>query len=220
VPPRQLRARLPGWEPGVTDQPYSLGGNYFSFACADMNDDGFNGSHERHDPARRRRQRRGPSELILNPGRAAAPSRDPATRTTASSSRATVPGPTGTRRRQHGPGRRRPRRQKDIFATTTGAYEVSDTHRLWRQTSSGPRRSSRRSSTRRGSSATAICRTCKAPLHRHRRRRRPRPRRRRDELAADAPRLQEPRRSGPELVRVRLVGGGKGAANTSAIGAT
>jgi hypothetical protein len=28
--------------------------------------------------------------------------------------------------------------RKDIFATTTGVYEVSDTHRLWRQTSSSP----------------------------------------------------------------------------------
>src|SRR5262249_48918659 len=29
-----------GWYPGITDAPYSLGGNYFSFACADMDDDG------------------------------------------------------------------------------------------------------------------------------------------------------------------------------------
>jgi hypothetical protein len=28
--------------------------------------------------------------------------------------------------------------KKDVFSTTTGVYEVSDTHRLWRQTSSGP----------------------------------------------------------------------------------
>ncbi len=57
-----------GWEPGVTDQPYSLGGNYFSIACGDIDDDGdmdlmsativhgdTGGSSD-------------PSELILNPG--------------------------------------------------------------------------------------------------------------------------------------------------------
>ena len=29
-----------GWLPGVSDQPYSLGGNYFGFACGDIDDDG------------------------------------------------------------------------------------------------------------------------------------------------------------------------------------
>ncbi len=100
-----------GWEPGVTDQPYSLGGNYFSFACGDINDDGFMDSHERHDRARRRRHRRGPERAHPEPGRRRRllEARQPERR--ALSRRARVHGPVlEPRRRHHGHGGRRPRR--------------------------------------------------------------------------------------------------------------
>jgi hypothetical protein len=57
-----------GWEPGVTDQPYSLGGNYFSFACGDIDDNGtmdLMGATIVHGDVG---QSSDPSELILNPG--------------------------------------------------------------------------------------------------------------------------------------------------------
>lgn len=57
-----------GWEPGVTDQPWSLGGNYFSFACGDIDDDGdmdlLSATIVHGDVG----SSADPSELILNPG--------------------------------------------------------------------------------------------------------------------------------------------------------
>ena len=137
--PGDCGATFRGWQPGVSDQPYSLGGNYFSFACGDVNNDGFmdlmSATIEHADVG----TDEDPSELIMNPG----------------------DGGAFTRPGNQNDGLLRPEPPyvglywnhgddvmvmvdvdldglKDIFSTTTGAYEVSDTHRLWRQTSSGP----------------------------------------------------------------------------------
>jgi hypothetical protein len=57
-----------GWEPGVSDQPYSLGGNNFTIACGDIDDDGdmdlMSATIVHADVG----QSADPSELILNPG--------------------------------------------------------------------------------------------------------------------------------------------------------
>ena len=57
-----------GWEPGITDQPFNLGGNNFSFACGDINDDGtmdlMSATIVHGDVG----QSADPSEIILNPG--------------------------------------------------------------------------------------------------------------------------------------------------------
>jgi hypothetical protein len=120
-----------GWMPGVSDQPYSLGGNNFTFACGDIDDDGdmdlMSATIVHGDVG----SAADPSELILNPG-----GPGPFTR----------PGnqATGLERAAQGiywnhgdsqvmfvdvdlDGR------KDIFLTTTGAYEAGDRPRLWRQ---------------------------------------------------------------------------------------
>lgn len=127
-----------GWQPGVTDQPYNLGGNYFSFACGDMNDDGLmdllSATIVHGDVG----SAADPSELILNPdggGRFTRPGND-------TDGLARPEPPSRGLYWNHGDdmmvmvdvdldGR------KDVFSTTTGAYEVSDTHRLWHQKAPG-----------------------------------------------------------------------------------
>jgi enediyne biosynthesis protein E4 len=128
-----------GWDPKTSTKPYSLGGNYFSFACGDINDDGFldlvSATIQHGDVG----TDEDPSELILNPGDGGA-----FTRPGNQNDGLYIPEPPARGLYwNHGDdmmvlvdvdldGK------KDIFSTTTGAYEVSDTHRLWRQTSSGP----------------------------------------------------------------------------------
>jgi hypothetical protein len=57
-----------GWEVGVSDQPYNLGGNNFTIACGDINNDGnmdlMSATIVHGDVG----QSADPSELILNPG--------------------------------------------------------------------------------------------------------------------------------------------------------
>ena len=57
-----------GWYPGTTDQPFSLGGNNFSIACGDIDDDGdmdlMTATIVHGDVG----QSSDPSELLLNPG--------------------------------------------------------------------------------------------------------------------------------------------------------
>jgi hypothetical protein len=57
-----------GWTPGITDKSFSLGGNNFSFACGDIDDDGdmdlMSATIVHGDVG----QSADPSELILNPG--------------------------------------------------------------------------------------------------------------------------------------------------------
>ncbi len=126
------------WYPGSGDQPYNLGGNYFSFACGDMNNDGLmdlmSATIQHGDVG----SSEDPSELIMNPG---------------GGGKFTRPGNT-----TNGLDRPEPPSRglywnhgddnmvmvdvdldglKDVFSTTTGAYEISDTHHLWRQTSLG-----------------------------------------------------------------------------------
>jgi hypothetical protein len=121
-----------GWYPGVTDQPYALGGNHFSIACGDVDDDGdldlVSATIVHGDVG----SSSDPSEIILNPG---------------GGGKFTRPGneKTGLFRKEkpgifwnHGDsmavlvdvdndGR------KDIFMTTTGAYGPEDRAHLWHQ---------------------------------------------------------------------------------------
>jgi hypothetical protein len=57
-----------GWQPGVTDQPWSLGGNNFSIACGDIDDDGdmdlMTATIVHGDVG----SSADPSELVINPG--------------------------------------------------------------------------------------------------------------------------------------------------------
>ncbi len=57
-----------GWKPGVTDQPWSLGGNNFTIACNDIDDDGdmdlMSATIVHGDVG----SSADPSELIINPG--------------------------------------------------------------------------------------------------------------------------------------------------------
>jgi hypothetical protein len=126
-----------GWVPGVTDKPFSLGGNYFSIACGDIDDDGdmdLVSSTIVHGDVGNSAD---PSEIILSPG---------------TGGKFTRPGndKTGLLRVEkpgdiywnHGDdmavlvdvdldGR------KDIFMTTTGAYGPADRAHLWHQKSDG-----------------------------------------------------------------------------------
>ena len=127
-----------GWYPGTTDQPYNLGGNYFSFACGDINNDGLMDLMSATIVHGDVGSSADPSELILNPGGSG-----PFTRPGNETNGLYRPEPPSVGLFwNHGDdmmvmvdvdldG------LKDIFSTTTGAYEVSDTHRLWRQTTLG-----------------------------------------------------------------------------------
>jgi hypothetical protein len=126
------------WIPGTSDQPYSLGGNYFSFTCGDVNDDGLmdllSATIQHGDVG----SDEDPSEIILNPGGGHG-----FTRPGNEVDGLYVPEPPyrGVYW-NHGDDVRvlvdvDLDGYKDIFSTTTGAYEVSDTHRLWRQVTPG-----------------------------------------------------------------------------------
>jgi hypothetical protein len=127
------------WAPGTSGEVWGLGGNYFSFACADVNDDGLLdlvsativhgdvGSSE------------DPSEIILNPGNLG-PGGPPFTRPGNQATGLAIP--ESGFYWDHGDdmvvlvdvdldGR------KDLFFTTTGVYEASDTHRLFHQKEDG-----------------------------------------------------------------------------------
>lgn len=125
-----------GWGPGSSDKPYALGGNHFSFACGDVDDDGdmdlVSATIVHGDVG----SSADPSEIILNPGGGA---------------KFTRPGneKTGLFRQEkpgiywnHGDdmavlvdvdldGR------KDLFMTTTGAYGPEDRAHLWHQKTDG-----------------------------------------------------------------------------------
>ncbi len=203
-----------GWQPGVTDQSFSLGGNNFTFACGDIDDDGdmdlMSATIVHGDVG----QSSDPSELILNPG-------TPTTKFTRPGNAATgLARPASGYLWNHGDsfvafvdfdldGR------KDIFLTDTAVYELPNSHTtLWHQKSDG--------------TFEEIAKTGLLD-------------------ANDLPRLEGPtfvdvdgdgdldviigdnnlklhvfrNDSGQEqnFARVRLVGAGAGAANTSAIGA-
>jgi hypothetical protein len=125
-----------GWVPGITDQPWSLGGNYFSFACGDIDDDGdmdlMSATIVHGDVG----SSADPSELIINPGNGGK-----FTRPGNENNGLARPTPGGISW-NHGDdmavmvdvdldGK------KDIFLTTTGAYEAADHARLWRQKPDG-----------------------------------------------------------------------------------
>ena len=120
-----------GWSPGESQKPYSLGGNYFSFACGDMDDDGdmdlFSATIVHGDVG----SSADPSELIVNPGKPGKFLR-PGNETNG------LARPGSGIYWNHGDdlpvmvdvdldGR------KDVFMTTTGAYEAKDHAHLWRQ---------------------------------------------------------------------------------------
>jgi len=125
-----------GWQPGLTDQPYALGGNYFSITCGDVNDDGhldLVSSTIVHGDVGSAAD---PSEIILNPGNGGKFTRPGNEKT--GLARAEKPGIYWN----HGDdmavlvdvdndGR------KDIFMTTTGAYGFDDRAHLWHQNTLG-----------------------------------------------------------------------------------
>ena len=125
-----------GWAVGVTDQPYSLGGNYFSITCGDVDDDGdmdLVSSTIVHGDVGSSAD---PSEIILNPG---------------NGGKFTRPGnETNGLFRQEKPGIYWNHGddnavlvdidndgRKDIFMTTTGAYGPEDRAHLWHQKPDG-----------------------------------------------------------------------------------
>lgn len=124
-----------GWAPGITDKPFALGGNNFSFACGDIDDDGdmdlVSATIVHGDVG----SSADPSEIILNPG---------------GGGKFVRPGneKTGIHRKESGiywnhgdnmavlvdvdlDGR------KDLFMTTTGAYGAQDRAHLWHQKTDG-----------------------------------------------------------------------------------
>ncbi len=124
-----------GWQPGVTTQPWTLGGNYFTIACGDIDDDGdmdlFSATIVHGDVG----SSADPSEIILNPG---------------NGGKFTRPGNVAT-------GLDRPEKgvywnhgesmsliqdidldgRKDLMVTETGAYGPDNTAALWHQKSDG-----------------------------------------------------------------------------------
>ena len=125
-----------GWAVGLTDQPYSLGGNYFSITCGDVDDDGdmdLVSSTIVHGDVGSSAD---PSEIILNPG---------------GGGKFTRPGnETNGLFRQEKPGIYWNHGddnavlvdidndgRKDIFMTTTGAYGPEDRAHLWHQKPDG-----------------------------------------------------------------------------------
>jgi hypothetical protein len=128
-----------GWAAGVTDQPYTLGGNHFSFACGDVDDDGdmdlVSATIVHGDVG----SAADPSEIILNP---LVPSGAPGKFTRPGNDRTGLARPRTGILWNHGDsqvmlvdvdldGR------KDILMTTTGAYEAEDRAHLWHQKSDG-----------------------------------------------------------------------------------
>jgi hypothetical protein len=120
-----------GWAPGITDKPWSLGGNYFSIACGDVDDDGdmdTMGATIVHGDVGSAAD---PTELALNPG-------DGSKFTRPGNDKNGIDRPEVGILWNHGDdltvmvdvdndG------LKDLFSTTTGAYEPSDHARLWHQ---------------------------------------------------------------------------------------
>jgi hypothetical protein len=127
------------WDPGTSGEVWGLGGNYFSMACGDINDDGqldlVSATIVHGDVG----SSEDPTEIILNPGGL------------------TPQGPAFTRPGNQATGLYIPETgyywnhgddmmvmvdvdldgRKDLFVTTTGAYEATDTHRLWHQKDDG-----------------------------------------------------------------------------------
>ncbi len=124
-----------GWYPGITDQPYALGGNNFSFACGDIDDDGdmdLMSATITHGDVGKSSD---PSELILNPG-------DGSKFVRPGNIKTGLHRPTSGIYWNHGDnsnafvdldldGR------KDIFLTDTGAYGPDSRSWLWHQESDG-----------------------------------------------------------------------------------
>ena len=131
-----------GWQPGVTDQPWSLGGNYFSFACGDIDDDGdfdlLSATIVHGDVG----SAADPSELIINPGNGGKFLRPGNKKMGIIKPEDEADWPAANIYWNHGEsmavmvdvdldGR------KDIMWTQTGAYGPTDTASLWRQKKDG-----------------------------------------------------------------------------------
>jgi hypothetical protein len=124
-----------GWYPGITDQPYSLGGNNFSFACGDIDDDGdmdlMSATITHGDVG----DSSDPSELILNPG-------DGGKFTRPGNDKTGLLRPTKGVYWNHGDNSNvfvdlDLDGKKDIFLTDTGAYGADSRSWLWHQKSDG-----------------------------------------------------------------------------------
>jgi hypothetical protein len=59
---------LRGWQPGVSDQPYSLGGNTFTYVCEDFDNDGDDDLYETNIKHPDVGTASDPSELLVNDG--------------------------------------------------------------------------------------------------------------------------------------------------------
>jgi len=120
-----------GWQPGVTDKAWSLGGNYFSVACGDVDDDGDMDTMSATIVHGDVGTSADPTELALNPG-------DGSKFTRPGNEKNGIDRPEVGILWNHGEdlavmvdvdndG------LKDLFTTTTGAYEATNRASLWHQ---------------------------------------------------------------------------------------